>query len=347
MTKQRFHLLDVGRGIAAILVVALHFGNLVGKPIVPNGDLAVDYFIALSGFVIARAYGGPLDCGLSAFKFAETRFVRLYPLILLGTALGALREIARHLTQGAAGFSTVEAAVSFIATLVLLPTPWSISKLLYPLNPPTWSLLGEGVANGLFTIRFFRSALVAALVALCTGAVVIYHGVLENDSWAGLPFMICRVLYCFSAGIMIARFQYFPKVRTWWALVLPVILATALIFDAGTYEHAYRLIGSLVLMPALVILGSLFEIPARLERSSAFLGDISYPVYIIHLPLLTSTWFIAKGRVDPSAFLTVFLVALIAGAAVLAKVDAAIRIKLSDTLRVRRSARLQSGQRPA
>ena len=54
--KADLHTLDGLRGVAAILVAALHYGALVKPLQVGSGYLAVDIFFVMSGFVLALAY---------------------------------------------------------------------------------------------------------------------------------------------------------------------------------------------------------------------------------------------------------------------------------------------------
>ena len=75
------------RGVAAVLVVLFHFGALA-PALSTSGYLAVDFFFALSGFVIARTYDVRLAAGLGVAAFIERRLIRLYPLYLIGLLLG-------------------------------------------------------------------------------------------------------------------------------------------------------------------------------------------------------------------------------------------------------------------
>src|SRR5689334_22879226 len=49
--------------------------------------LAVDFFFALSGFVLMHAYGRKLRDGMSMAHFMKIRLIRLYPLYLLALVL--------------------------------------------------------------------------------------------------------------------------------------------------------------------------------------------------------------------------------------------------------------------
>src|SRR5205085_12699808 len=91
--RRVFHTLDGLRGIAALAIVLRHCDGFFGADVLPGSYLAVDLFFVLSGFVIAFAYEDRLASGLSAWRFAWVRVVRLYPLYVLGIALGGLVAI--------------------------------------------------------------------------------------------------------------------------------------------------------------------------------------------------------------------------------------------------------------
>ena len=90
-SKPRYEILDGLRGVAALLVVAYHlcethFGLTPAHPI-NHGHLAVDFFFALSGFVIGYAYDDRWG-KMTTWGFFKRRLIRLHPLVMLGTLFG-------------------------------------------------------------------------------------------------------------------------------------------------------------------------------------------------------------------------------------------------------------------
>ena len=76
----RFVLLDGIRGLAAVAIAHRHAEVFFGRP-EASSYLAVDLFFALSGFVLAHAYGERLANGqMNPLNFMKARFLRLYPL---------------------------------------------------------------------------------------------------------------------------------------------------------------------------------------------------------------------------------------------------------------------------
>ena len=91
--KPRYEILDGLRGVAAMTVVAFHlFETYSGGPltqIINHGYVAVDFSFVLSGFVIGYAYDDRWD-RMSLKDFFKRRLVRLHPMVILGTLIGAL-----------------------------------------------------------------------------------------------------------------------------------------------------------------------------------------------------------------------------------------------------------------
>lgn len=90
-SKPRYEVLDGLRGVAAIVVVLYHLlesyptGLLTAY--ISHGYLAVDFFFALSGFVIGYAYDDRWD-RMTLKSFFKRRIVRLHPMVIFGTIVG-------------------------------------------------------------------------------------------------------------------------------------------------------------------------------------------------------------------------------------------------------------------
>ncbi|WP_369025043.1 acyltransferase family protein [Qipengyuania sp. RANM35] len=318
---KRFATIDALRGLAAIGVMLFHVRQDVGFQ-VPGGYLAVDLFFCLSGFVIGRAYEMRLRDGLGAREFVERRIVRLWPML----ALGALLGIAIH--GGHAGM------------LFLLPN-WLSDGLLYPANPPLWSLLFEMVAYIAFALVLHRlNTLTLALIAGAAGLVLAgYSGTpmrfadLGAD-WVSFGAGFARVGYAFSAGVIVHRVtisRTTARLSTLgWILALPLAGVFMLVGEADNRAAlAFVLLG----VPAFTAAASQVEVPQL--RIAAFLGDASYPLYCIHVPLLA----LMAGAGDV-AVLTACAALVIASVALERLLDRPLRSKL-DLLRKRGRAEVR------
>jgi peptidoglycan/LPS O-acetylase OafA/YrhL len=283
-----FHMLDGLRGIAAICV-ALH--HLARWPIglrdpVPQAALAVDLFFVLSGFVLAHAYQGKLDAGVTSGEFMRLRVVRLWPLYILGTCI-KLCAILVMISQGEA-WSLAGAGWSFGFALFFLPTPLvlSASGVLYPLNGPAWSLFFELAVNYVWVALARRSRVVVlATVCLASMLGLLAFGFSEDTFPGGLP----RVGFSFFAGILAyAAWKRWPspwRVGTWVgpiALVAVVAVFAAPVSDS--MRAAYELC-AVALFPAFIWASAKIAIDGVPRATMSLLGAASYGVYALHDPL--------------------------------------------------------------
>src|SRR6218665_2359142 len=147
-SSDRYYLLDAMRGIGAIAVLQYHAKFITN--ISQSGYLAVDFFFALSGFIIALEYESKLRSGFSLRKFIESRIKRLYPLYLVGFMLGVSVFVAKNVHG-----LTLSFPVDFVTNALLLPSPTAPVNF-FPFNEPSWSLCMEVAVNLLFALVLFR-----------------------------------------------------------------------------------------------------------------------------------------------------------------------------------------------
>lgn len=287
--RKRYVTLDGMRGLAAICVACYHFG--ISNSIFPSGYLAVDLFFALSGFVIALNYTARLKAGLTPVRFIEIRLIRLYPLYILGLALGTVLAFYKlvHLNN-ILGIPTL--LTHFLVGCAILPNPFS--QYLFPLNIPSWSLFFEIIVNIAFavTLVHWRSRFIATLIVLSGVALLfsikppMYFDI--GASWDAPFGGLLRTFFSFSIGILFARL--FPTAiwsKSWLAL-FPLI-ALLFVFARSTSRNEWFIEPCIVfiLFPLLISFAIRFEPPPGLGKALTFLGDISYAVYVIHVPALS------------------------------------------------------------
>ena len=93
-----FHTLDALRGVAAAAVLLFHAAFMYAIAPPAEGQLAVDLFFVMSGFIIAYRYDRDFARGMAVSAFVRLRLVRLYPLFFLGLVLGAVPPLAAFVT---------------------------------------------------------------------------------------------------------------------------------------------------------------------------------------------------------------------------------------------------------
>lgn len=292
----RFEALDLLRGLAALAVVAFHVPHTPGAlSLVPRGYLAVDLFFALSGFVLAHAYGAELARGGNIRKFMVQRLIRLYPLYLIALLAGALLALNALVLDGMPPLSYTRWAQALGANLFFLPGPADETRLtaaLFPALFPAWSLMWELAANLLFALlaprlgkRLLGTTMLLglALVALVASSAGTLNGGAEWPAfWNGGA----RVLWSFFAGIALFRLHE----RLDWRFALPDwLLAAALIaaFLITGGSWGYDLALAAVGFPLLVLLAARARTTPASRAVGHWLGWLSYGVYVVQAPALT------------------------------------------------------------
>ncbi len=284
------------RGIAAVLIAVRHVDDIVWPIRFGASYLALDLFFLLSGTVICHAYEQPLLAGLPLRRFLYARLVRIYPLYLLGTLIGASVSL---LQPGLLQHGLHAGDLVSRLGLALLLLPDLASPVLYPLNNPAWSLFFELCANLVYALLlryrlWVGPALLAVLSALALVALVIQAPTQALDiGWtrqtilAGFP----RVGFSFFAGVLLyrafARREHSHAVPSW--LPLAVITAALIASPGPGLQPWYDLAVAMLAFPAAVYAALACRPAARLARACARAcalgGLVSYPVYALHVPL--------------------------------------------------------------
>ncbi len=292
--RDAFPLIDGLRGIAAIAVFSIHW-QAISAPwlLASSGYLAVDLFFLLSGIVIAHAYDDRIASGeLNTVRFMLVRLIRFWPLYALGTLLaGALACMA--IATGRVGYyhSYRDVAASVALTLAFIPQRWSGE--LFQLNVPYWSLLCELIANLVFALFWRRLSVPIMVMIVLAGAIGtiasgIVYGQLSGGGWWDTAHVgLTRVMFSFFLGVVIYRTV--PRGgETSQAIGLACAAALIVLFaiQPGAWRAWYDLICVLVVFPAIGVLVMRIGVSGPFARLFKALGDASYGVYVLHLPML-------------------------------------------------------------
>jgi len=322
---------------------------MLQKPfVVPNGFLVVDLFFVLSGFVIALSYEAKFADHLTLGQFFIIRFIRLYPLYILGTMLATLLLFSSLILHGQmAGLNArVVHAVPF--ALAMLPNldvsnPYAE---LYPLNPPAWSLLFEILANLAYaaTWRCWCNRNIVIDMALIAILLLSGSDFYSDGGWnrATVHLGILGVLYTFASGVLIFRLTIVHQfeVQKFDSLVVLAVLPLLLLLPSAVVMPFCGPIG----WPLLVLLATASEPSGGVSRLCAMLGGASYAFYAIRCPLIEvlNAAFARLGFVSGSSGLIgiAFIAILVPACVFLDRVfDQPSRIFLSR-MSVRRARRL-------
>jgi peptidoglycan/LPS O-acetylase OafA/YrhL len=318
-SKPHYPILDGLRGVAALLVVAFHLCEAHAMQlgdryhldqVINHGYLAVDFFFLLSGFVIGYAYDD--RWGSMSFKnFFTRRLVRLHPLVIWGTLVGALLFYfqASDVVWLGVDLNAVpvwKVILTMLVGFTLIPLTPSMDirgwAEMHPLNGPCWSLFFEYVANILYAlfVRKLSNTVLAVLVFLCGAALI--HLTLTNPSgdvtggWsfnvAQLHVGFVRMLYPFFAGLLLFRVAKLRSINNaflWCSMGIIVLLSLPRFGGADHFwmNGLYEALCIILFFPLIVYLGASGNAMSPVTaKVSKFFGDLSYPIYITHYPII-------------------------------------------------------------
>lgn len=363
----RYVVLDALRGVAAIIVIGYHifegFATSSVDQIINHGYLAVDFFFMLSGFVIGHAYDSRWDSGrLSTGNFFKRRLIRLHPMLLLGIALGLIAFIIQGCVQWDG--TPVKWHWTFLATLLTLffipAYPGAGYEVrgngeLFPLNGPAWSLFFEYIGNIAYALllrRLSTKALGYVTVLSAIGLTLFAVGNLSGGYHLGVGWSLgewnflggmLRLGFGFSTGLLIARLYKPRHIRgAFWICtgLLVLLLSVPFMgdFNGGTgwINGLYDSACVVLIFPALLYIGASGRTnPGSGHRASDFLGRLSYPLYIVHYPLmyLFYAWLWAESLTFADAWpvaLAVILTSILIAWLALRYYDEPLRRRLSS-----------------
>lgn len=290
--KPRFILLDALRGVAAVVVVILHY-NMVVWPDHwqerylghSGGYLAVDFFIILSGFVISHAYFE--RPGLDLWDFFKRRMFRFWPLHMVTLCAVALLMLASHEWMTWLGFLTNTTLLHNIG----------VGHYGLAFNVPSWSLSVELVVNmvvGAMILaapqRWLNSLFIAAMGAVCGGIVLIGHhnlNAIEENVLGVVNLGMMRGMMDFCIGILTYRFFTSRKVQlARMTEARPLLIGALLIVFLASFYLPAKHVTDFLWLPVYVLIVLLMAQPGTVwMRRLAWLrplGEISFALYLVH-----------------------------------------------------------------
>lgn len=333
-SKPHYMILDGLRGVAAFVILIYHLCEGCGI-MLGHGYLGVDFFYALSGFVIGYAYDSRWQ-GMTIKGFFTRRIIRLHPMVVMGTLLGLLfyyfgaSEAFPFI--GESPWWVVLLLFLYCSLMLPMPNSWDIRgwQDFNSFNGNSWSLYWEYLANILYALvfRFLPTALlavVAAVAAVGTLDITLnidLFGLLDgrfgaphtvNGGWSLTPQELyvgaVRLMYPFLAGMLLSRLGKYVTLRggfVWCSIIVVAMMLTPQ-FE-GLANGLYETFVILLLIPVIISIGAGSKIKnRRLESLCRFLGDISYPLYITHLPFVYMQLAWMSNHPDASLGATIML----------------------------------------
>lgn len=306
--QRRLDSIQALRGVAAVLVVTTHAASMVfdtpqaAAPFLIGsfgqfrgfGAVGVDLFFIISGFVMAFSVAGKPDGPRGAGRFLVLRWIRVGPPYLIVTALMAVVLFRTH----GLDWRSLWNAILFVPvfdgggyTVTPLVIGWTLSFEF------TFYLL---IALAVLVRQARRVAyvglLIAALVAI---GLLVPHGTFLVD-WITNP-----IYLEFAMGILAHlawAHGWFDRARALWGLLglagLAALVVQLVTGFGGIADMYSTLDGSLSLertirwgLPCLAVFAGCVALWRSTGRGPAGralteLGDSSYSLYLIHLPVV-------------------------------------------------------------
>jgi peptidoglycan/LPS O-acetylase OafA/YrhL len=304
--------------------------------LVDYSPVAVILFFVISGFCIHYRQAQRLAAGEASArwlsrgdvrKFATRRFRRLFPALALAVALtgacdlvGSHIDAAFYLGPKPDQISWLGFSHSLTTLLGNLAFQASLSVPAFGTNSPLWSLGYEFWFYALYPLLVFvsgRRGSWSMLWLAALGAGLGYGASRYTDGW--IVFVLIS-WFVWACGALLAE-AYAGRIRLpglrWAALIafasLP-LLAKYFPYPFGGRGQPRDILWGVALV---VVLAYVLIEPApivtrianRLARHLAWLGEISYSLYLVHVPwlaLLSAWWLVGHAGLPAGLELVVF-----------------------------------------
>jgi len=293
--------LDGLRGWAALLVLISHliYGLFIGliplarMPVLDvflDGHLMVFVFFVLSGFALTTKFI-EAPGKFSVAQAVAARYFRLAPPIFVSSAVAYLL-LKSHLNYNVEAASLTQDApwlgsfYRFDPSLVGL-IKFSLYKVFFNYDSATT------YNSNLWTmaVEFQGSMLVYAIVAVCVTSARRRFSTLAIGAAAAIFLLKAPDLACFIFGYVLAESYHSPIagnsiVKAMAAATLPIVLWIKTAFPYDETSDACN-----TLLAAGIVFAVVFAPPygrAFSSKFSGFLGKISFPLYLLQMPIICS-----------------------------------------------------------
>ncbi len=313
-SKPHYEILDGLRGVAAIIVVFFHIFEVHSqgdhsKQFINHGYLAVDFFFLLSGYVVAYAYDD--RWGKMTLKdFFKRRLIRLQPMIIIGSIIGAaLFYFQDSPGMGWERIGEIPVWKMLLVMLIgctLIPVGKNLDirgwDEMHPLNGPAWSLFFEYIANIIYALFLRKASKIILAILVVIAACITIHFELTSPTgdiiggWSlnaeQLRIGFTRLAFPFLAGLLLARTVKLRYTKNAFLSASILLIVLFSIPRIGNAEHLwmnglYECFCIIIMFPLIVWLGAGGKIKGKkTSKICTFLGNISYPVYITHYPII-------------------------------------------------------------
>lgn len=324
---------DLSRAIAALAVVVMHWSELAAPGSAPPfgqsldffyrfGAFAVPLFFVLSGFVFDWLYAARIRAQrIDAATFFVLRFSRLYPLFIATFGVVALEFLLAG-SRIYYRFDSLHTDAYHALLTILMMTGWGLEKG-FSFNGPSWTVSTEVFLYGVFflvsrrfgirpvtiaVMIFLGFAMMPVSVHLAGGLIQFFVGVAAHRMflrWSNQRNAIWIVLAAIAALCLMWLYGNEYHTRSGLAFLHSRIPHAAKLDTR--YQIARDLIFPALLFPMVIFMQAALEQKLRIAAVLrhpivAWLGNLSYSLYLCHYPLMIALT-IAAAYAGASPFL--------------------------------------------
>lgn len=293
---KRLNLLQVYRGIAAILVVLFHLNEMSIERLkqvtffnlFQAGWSGVDYFFVLSGFIMVYVHRSAIDKPDQLKSFLVKRTVRIYPIYWIITLI----VLAFFLVVPGFANNKDLSIQHILASLFLLPQNDK------PILDVGWTLIYELFFYLLFSIAiWFKPKYSVPILSSWLFVTMLHY--LKVVDFGGEAFLLNLVfgnmnlefvLGCL-AGYVVIKFGTKISKNRWILFGAANLGYVALLILTAVNKLEIDRMSTFGVLAALLIVGSasidLNDSP-KVPKILTYLGDASYSIFLIHSPIVSA-----------------------------------------------------------
>lgn len=336
MQNIRLTQLDGLRGLFSLMVILFHFPtenefagiHATSNFMVRQGDLFVDFFFVLSGFVISLNYENKINSYSSFSNYISQRFLRLYPLLFYSVIVFLAFELCFNvfLPQFVSNPDSVANLLLQTLNTLLFLNSTPVFGGMPGMNFPSWSISSEMISYivfGLSLLIFSKQKKIALGFILLVSALflITINSYMETYVWG-----FVRGLICFITGYY--TFQAYKRYHTMalnaiWEYTVPIFLI--IIFYLRFHHLDRNEIYTLFVIPPffgiavfIYALSNGYLVKLISGKVFQYLGKISYSMYLNHaivMVIVTKAVFnvlkVPVTQITVSAILLLYIAAVI------------------------------------